>query len=315
MTHDLITVGRVGVDLYPTQPATPLSEVETFARFLGGSATNVAVAAARLGLRSAVITRTGADPFGTFIHEALKGYGVDDSFVSAVPGLLTPITFCEIFPPDEFPLYFYRAPKAPDLVINVVELDRAAIEAARIVWLTGTGFSAEPSREAHHAILRWRHASELVLDLDYRPGFWSGPRAAADTVRAALRTGAVSVAIGNQEECEIATGCGVPDAAADALLATGVRLAVVKRGPDGVLAKTADGQRVEVPAVPVDVLNGLGAGDAFGGAFCHGLLAGWPLEQVLRFANAAGAHVAARLACSDAMPAINEVQALLGEAP
>jgi 5-dehydro-2-deoxygluconokinase len=100
---EVLTMGRVGVDVYPLQTGVGLDEVETFGKYLGGSATNVAVATARLGHRSAVITRTGADPFGRFVHAALRGYRVDDRFVTAVPGLPTPVTFCEIFPPDDFP--------------------------------------------------------------------------------------------------------------------------------------------------------------------------------------------------------------------
>ncbi|NUR50556.1 MAG: 5-dehydro-2-deoxygluconokinase [Hamadaea sp.] len=315
MTHDLITVGRVGIDLYPLRSKVPLSEVDTFARFLGGSATNVAVAAARLGLRSAVVTRTGDDPFGDFVHTALRGYGVDDTFVTPVAGSKTPITFCEIFPPDTFPIYFYREPKAPDLDIQPDELDRPGIAAARILWLTGTGLSAEPSRTAHEEILGIRRdaTGETVLDLDYRPMLWTARRDAEREVRRALASGAVTVAVGNQEECEVATGQRAPEAAADALLAHGVRLAIVKLGPAGVLAATATGERVVVPPVPVDVVNGLGAGDAFGGALCLGLIQRWPLEETLRFANAAGAHVAARLACSDAMPTTDEVRQMMGE--
>ena len=110
---DLIAMGRIGVDVYPLQTGVSLREVETFGKYLGGSATNVAVAAARHGRRSAIVSRTGDDPFGLFIHDALAGFGVDDRWVTAVPGLPTPVTFCEIFPPDDFPLYFYRWPKAP----------------------------------------------------------------------------------------------------------------------------------------------------------------------------------------------------------
>ncbi|GAB3137294.1 5-dehydro-2-deoxygluconokinase [Micromonospora sonneratiae] len=320
--YDLVAIGRVGVDLYPLRSGVPLSEVDTFARFLGGSATNVAVAAARLGRRTAVVTRTGADPFGTFVRRALRAYGVDDAYVTEVPGLPTPVTFCEIFPPDDFPIYFYRQPKAPDLAIHPDELDRPVLAATRLVWLTGTGLSAEPSRAAHHAVLELRRDRATagpadggtVLDLDYRPGLWAEPAQATRAYRDALATGAVTIAVGNREECAVTTGETEPDAAADALLATGVRLAVVKQGPDGVLARHVDGRRIVVPPTPVDVVNGLGAGDAFGGALCHGLLAGWPLERTLRFANAAGAHVAARLACSDAMPTVDEVCALMGEA-
>ena len=113
--------------------------------------------------------------------------------------------------------------------------------------------------------------------------------------------------MGNRDEVAVAVGTREPDDAAEALLELGVRLAVVKRGPDGVLARTRE-ERVEVPPVPVDVVNGLGAGDAFGGALVHGLLADWPLERTIRLANAAGAHVAGRLACADAMPTLDELQ-------
>ncbi|MER0241426.1 5-dehydro-2-deoxygluconokinase [Streptomyces sp. HSW2009] len=344
--YDLITMGRIGVDVYPLQIGVPLARVETFGKFLGGSATNVAVAAARLGRTAAVITRTGDDPFGAYLHEALRDFGVDDRWVSAVPQYPTPVTFCEIFPPDDFPLYFYRQPKAPDLEIHPDELDLDAVRAARIFWMTGTGLCAEPSRAATLAALAARSAgrgasggaggggagglgagggapgsadpdaetghgaaSATVFDLDWRPMFWADPDEARPYYAEALRH--ATVAVGNLAECEVATGEREPRAAADALLAAGVELAVVKQGPAGVLAVHRDGSTAEVPPVPVEVVNGLGAGDAFGGSLCHGLLAGWELARIMRHANAAGALVASRLACSSAMPTAGEVADLL----
>jgi len=306
---EVLTMGRVSADLYPLQVGVGLEDVQTFGKWLGGSATNVAVAAARYGRRAAVITRTGDDPFGTFIHNALRGYGVDDRYVTPVPGLPTPVVFCEIFPPDDFPLYFYRWPKAPDLEIRAEELDLDAIRSAGVFWVTGTGLSDEPSRTATLAALEARGKRGItVLDLDYRAMFWPSREEARRQVQRALPH--VSVAVGNLDECETAVGEREPLAAARALHEFGVGLAVVKQGPKGVLAH--DGTvAVEVPPVPVEVVNGLGAGDAFGGALCHGLLAGWDLERVMRFANAAGAIVASRLACSDAMPTAAEVEALL----
>jgi 5-dehydro-2-deoxygluconokinase len=339
---EVLTMGRIGVDLYPQQVGVGLDQVETFAKYLGGSASNVAVAAARYGRRAAVITRTGADPFGTFLHQALRGYGVDDRYVTAVPQLPTPVTFCEIFPPDDFPLYFYRLPKAPDLEIYRDELDLDAIRTAGVFWVTVTGLSSEPSRTATLAALEARAGKDItVLDLDYRPMFWPSREEARRWVQQALPH--VTVAVGNLDECETAVGEREPHAAAHKLHEFGVELAVVKQGPKGVLASArgvwGDGSlrrgvrrdgspreedrgglgpssplantAVEVPPVPVNVLNGLGAGDAFGGALCHGLLAGWDLERVMRFANAAGAIVASRLACSDAMPTAAEVDGLL----
>lgn len=315
MAYDLITMGRIGVDLYPLQTGVPLDRVTSFGKFLGGSATNVAVAAARLGLGTAVITRTGDDPFGTYLHEALRGFGVDDRWVTPVPGLPTPVTFCEVFPPDDFPLYFYRLPKAPDLEIHPGELDLDAIRAARVLWVTGTGLSEEPSRTATLGALAHRARSGItVFDLDWRPALWNNPvwadpESARPFYAEALRY--ATVAVGNLDEVEIATGIREPHAAARALLDAGVELAVVKQGPKGVLAVHRDGASAEVPPLPVTVLNGLGAGDAFGGSLCHGLLADWDLETVMRHANAAGAIVASRLECSSAMPTPAEVAAAL----
>ena len=307
---DLITMGRIGVDLYPLQSGVPLAQVETFGKFLGGSATNVAVAAARLGRTTAVITRTGDDPFGGYLHDALKEFGVDDRWVTPVAAYPTPVTFCEIFPPDDFPLYFYRQPKAPDLEIRAEELDFAAIRAARVFWITGTGLSEEPSRSATLAALEARaKAGITVFDLDWRPMFWADPAEARPYYAEALRH--ATVAVGNLDECEVATGVREPRACAEALLDAGLELAVVKQGPKGVLAMHRDGTTAEVPPVPVEVVNGLGAGDAFGGSLCHGLLSGWELEKTMLYANAAGALVASRLACSSAMPTATEVEDLL----
>ena len=305
-TYDVVAIGRTGVDIYPHQHGVGLEKVRTFEKFLGGSATNVSVAAARHGHRAALITRTGQDAFGRYIHEALQGFGVDDAFVSAVAGPPTPVTFCEVFPPDDFPLYFYRYPIAPDLMIEADELPLDAIREAGVYWSTVTGLSQEPSRSAHFRAWEARaRRTHTVLDLDYRPMFWTDPAEASEQAGCAL--GHVTVAVGNREECEVAVGESDPQRAADALLERGVELAVVKQGSKGVLAATRD-ERVEVPPFPVDVVNGLGAGDAFGGALCHGLLAGWDLRRVLEFANVAGAIVASKLECSTAMPTSAEVE-------
>jgi 5-dehydro-2-deoxygluconokinase len=306
---DVVVMGRSGVDVYPLQVGIGLEDVETFGKFLGGSAANVAVAAARLGHSPALVTGVGDDPFGRFVRRALRDLGVDDRFVVVDPEHPTPVTFCEIFPPDDFPLYFYRRPAAPDLQLRPGDLDLDAVRGARLFWATVTGLSEEPSRAAHHAAWRARGrgpGKHTVLDLDYRPVFWTSREEATAQVRAALPY--VTVAVGNREECEVAVGETEPDRAADALLDAGVELAVVKQGPRGVLGKTRT-ERVVVPPTPVDVVNGLGAGDAFGGSLVHGLLAGLPLEQVLRNANAAGAIVASRLECSTAMPTADEVDA------
>ncbi len=312
--YELVAIGRTGVDVYPLQHGVGLEDVKTFEKFLGGSATNVAVAAARYGRRSALVTRTGDDPFGRYVRLEAERLGVDGAFITAGDGPPTPVTFCEVFPPDDFPLYFYRYPTAPDLQLEVNDLPLDAIRDAEVFWATVTGLSQEPSRATHFAAFEARGRSRhTILDLDYRPMFWEDPDEATRQVGLALEH--VTVAVGNREECQVAVGETDPHRAASALLERGLDLAVVKQGPRGVLAATVD-ERVEVPPHPVEVVNGLGAGDAFGGALVHGLLAGWELGRLIEFANVAGALVAGRLECSTAMPDEDEIhQALARRTP
>ena len=305
---EVITMGRVSVDLYPEQIGVPLAEVKTFAKSLGGSATNVAVAVARLGHKSAVITKVGDDGFGQYIRAALEEFGVDARFVGTDPDLRTPLAFCEIHPPDDFPLLFYREPKAPDINIRIEDLDLEAISAVPLFWITGTGLSEEPSRSATLQALEARSGGITAVDLDYRPMLWESREETERWYREALKH--ATVAVGNQEEVEVAVGSSDPREASAALLDIGLELAIVKQGPRGVLARTAESV-AEAPPIEVEVLNGLGAGDAFGGALCHGLLLGWDPERTIRFANAAGAIVASRLACADDMPTADEVEDLL----
>jgi 5-dehydro-2-deoxygluconokinase len=310
---DVITTGRVGVDLYPQQIGVSLTEVETFAKYLGGSATNVAVQAALLGSRTAVVTKVGDDPFGPYVRAALERFGVDPRWVGTDSELRTPIVFCEVFPPDHFPLLFYRQPKAPDMNLVPSDFDRESVRAARLFWITGTGLSDEPSRSTLLELLedRERAASAdalTVLDLDYRPMFWSRPDEARAWIRRALER--VTIAVGNQDEVEVAVGDRDPRRAAAALLELGVSLAVVKQGADGVLAATRT-EVIELPAVKLPVVNGLGAGDAFGGALAHALVQGWELSRALRLANAAGAVAASRLACADGFAKLPELETLL----
>jgi len=306
---EVVTIGRSGVDIYPLQTGVGLEDVETFGKFLGGSPTNVAIAAARMGHSAAVLTGVGDDSFGRFVRREMVRLGVTDDFVITSASFATPVTFCEIFPPDNFPLYFYRQPSAPDMQLRVTDMPLDVIRAAKVFWMSVTGLSQEPSRSAHHAALAARdRAPNTVLDLDYRPMFWSSATEATEQVRKCL--GQFTVAVGNRQECEVAVGETEPDRAADALLEAGVEIAIVKQGPKGTLAKTRD-ERVVVAPFPIDVLNGLGAGDAFGGTVCHGLLSGWSLQRIIAGASAAGAIVASRLECSTAMPTADEVEAVL----
>ena len=221
---DILTIGRSGVDIYPLQTGVGLEDVTTFGKFLGGSPTNVAVAAARMGERTAVVTGVGDDPFGRFVRREMRRLGVSDEYVVVNENFNTPVTFCEIFPPDDFPLYFYREPSAPDLQLSPADVPMGAVTRAKIFWLSVTGLSVEPSRAAHHAALDARdRATWTIADLDYRPSFWEDEELAHTEVDRMLAK--VNVAIGNREECRIAVGETDPDRAADALLERGVEVA------------------------------------------------------------------------------------------
>lgn len=311
---ELLTVGRIGVDLYAEQLGVPLADVRTFRKSVGGTATNVAVAAARLGHRSAVFTRVGDDAFGAYIRGALEhSFGVDIRYVGTDPQLRTPLAFAELHNPDDPTIIFYREPKAPDMNIEIGDIDADVIRQVPILWFPAACLSQEPSRSTVRTMLEIRDRSvHTIFDLDWRPHFWSGPAAASAEIDGVLDL--VTMAIGNRTECEIAVGATDPEVAAERLLARGLQAAIVKMGGDGVLVATADGVRDRIDPFPVDVMCGLGAGDAFGGALCHGLLSGWSLSDSARAGNAAGAIVASRLTCADDMPTIDDIRQLTGAA-
>jgi 5-dehydro-2-deoxygluconokinase len=308
---ELVTIGRVSVDLYAEQLGVPFERVRSFAKSIGGSPTNVAVAAARLGRRSAVITAVGAEPFGGYVRQKLHGFGVDTRFVGTHPALRTPLAFAAMDPPEDPQLLFYREPSAPDEHVELTDVMLEAATSAAVFWVAGSCLSGEQTGPTTTALLEARgRRRHTVLDLDYRPTFWPDEAAATSAMTAALDR--ATIAVGNRRECEVAVGASNPDAAAEALLGRGLELAIVKLGGDGVLVASAEGREL-VPPVAVEVVCGLGAGDGFGGALCDGLLTGRSAVESVRFANAAGAIVASRLLCADAMPTADEVEALLEE--
>lgn len=315
MTRELeiVTVGRVGVDFYAEEPHASLAQARRFQKSVGGSPTNVAVAAARLGRRAAVFTKVGDDELGRYVRTALElEFGVDTRFVGTDPVLKTPIVVAALDPPENPRFVFYREPAAPDSTILPGEIDMDVVRRAPVLWVSAGALAAEPSRSTTRVLLaERRRRRHTILDLDYRPSFWRSEDEARREIGAAID--AATLAVGNRAECEIAVGSAHPDAAADALLARGVEIAIVKLGGDGVLVATGDERRI-VPPVPVDVVCGLGAGDAFGGALCHGLLSGSSPFEAAALANAAGALVASRLLCADAMPTEPELRELM-EAP
>jgi len=290
-------LGRVGIDLYPNQLETPLSEVRTYTRFVGGFAGNVATGLARLGVRTAIVSRVGDDGHGEFIREWLAANAVDVRFLRTDPYWLTPPTFCEVWPPDRFPLTFYRRPTAPDWQLSFEDFDLEEVAGAPLLYATGTGLAQSPSRETTLAALE-AHRGTTVFDLDWRPTLWDRPQEYPALVADAVA--AADVVIGNEEEVDAARLRDVPT----------LVLLVLKRGERGATVYE-DGDETDVPGFPVDVVNGLGAGDAFAAAVGHGLLRGLSLVEAVRRGTVAGALVAAQLACSEAMPRLDALEAAL----
>jgi 5-dehydro-2-deoxygluconokinase len=287
-------LGRVGVDLYPNQIETPLRSVRTFTRFVGGFAGNLSTGLARLGVTTAIVSRVGDDGHGEFVRDWLAAEGVDVRFLATDPYWLTPPTFCEVWPPDNFPILFYRRPTAPDWQLAPDDFDRKAIAGAALLYATGTGLAQSPSRETTLEALR-AHRGTTIFDLDWRPTLWNDP--AEYPPLAAEAASASDIVIGNEEEVAAAGLRSVP------------RL-VLKRGDRGATVY-AEGDATDVPGYPVEVVNGLGAGDAFAAAVGHGLLRGLSLVEAARRGTVAGALVAAQLACSEAMPNLEDLEAAL----
>jgi 5-dehydro-2-deoxygluconokinase len=291
---DAVVLGRVGIDLYPNQLETPLREVRTYTRFVGGFAGNVATGLARLGVSVAIVSRVGDDPHGDFVRGWLAGEGVDVRFLATDPDWLTPPTFCEVWPPDRFPILFYRRPTVPDWQLSPADFDADEVAAAPLLYATGTGLAQSPSRETTLAALR-AHRGTTIFDLDWRPVLWRETAAYAEL--AAEAAALADIVIGNEEEVAAARLGELP------------RL-VLKRGERGATV-IGDGEAIDVPGYPVEVVNGLGAGDALAAALGHGLLHGLSLVEATRRGTVAGALVAAQLACSEAMPRLEELEGAL----
>ncbi len=304
-----LTLGRVIVDLYAAELHTPLAEVSSFRKYLGGSAGNTAVGLARLGAAAGLISRVGADEFGRFLRAELEREGVATDMLATDPTYPTGLAFAAIFPPDDSRVLFYRKPCA-DAHLAPEDIDPRRLGAARLLCVAGTALAVSPGREAALLALQMHRAGGgiNVLDVDWRPQFWEGEQVARLYYRLAVSL--CDVVLANEPELAFAGGSAEPDAAAARLLALGPTQVVAKRGGAGAWLYTRQGQ-ARAQGHRVDVVNTLGAGDGFGAGYCFGLLSDWSPERCLAFANAAGAIVVTRHSCSQAMPTRQEVEALL----
>ena len=313
-SYDILCMGRSSIDLYAHEIGVPMTEVKSFDAYVGGCPTNVSVGTCRLGLRSALLTAVGADQVGDFVLNFLEQEQVETRFIPRKPDRLTSAVVMSIQPPDRFPLTMYRE-NCADLGLRIDDVHAAPIAGSRLLFVTGTGVSLEPSRTATFTAAELARAAgtTVVVDLDYRAVVWPNAATFGTTVRALLRY--ANFAIGTEEEVLAAAamlgGGEELDAAVEQLLATGIEFLILKRGERGATIFRSGGEQgplhENVAPYPIEVLNVLGAGDAFASGFLYGYLQGWPLERAVRLGNATGAIVVTRHGCANFMPTMPEV--------
>ncbi len=298
-------LGRIGVDLTPAAPRTSLAEATSFVRAVGGFAGNIGTGLARLGVATAVVSSVGADGHGEHVRSALTAEGIDVGSITTRPGSRTQVAFFEAWPPDHFPVTFYRPDPAPDTLMTTADVPLAELETAPLVIVSGTLLAAEPARAATLEILAARQAARArrgpaswtILDLDWRPTLWADPAEYPVLIAKAAARG--DILIGSDAEFQAA-----------AMEPGGTQTIVLKHGPDGV-SLLSGGSRQTLPGIAVDVVCGIGSGDALTAAFAAGLLQGLDPLAALKRGNAAGAIVASRLMCSAAMPRSSEIDEVL----
>src|SRR5882672_10229909 len=329
-TFDLITMGRSSIDLYANDVGAPFTEIKSFAAYVGGSPTNIAVGAQRLGLRTAVLTAVGEDPVGDFILKFLKDEGVEAQFIPRKPEARTSAVLLGIEPPDKFPLVYYRD-NCADNQLSIDDVLSAPVTDCRVFEFSGTGLSRDPSRSATLFAAEQAKAAgaTVILDLDFRPNQWHDARAFGVTVRTALPL--VDIVLGTDDECRAvilsssgqvnvthsqisgAVVAGDLRAAVEAMHRHGAKTIVVKRGAQGATRFCRGRPPRDVPGFPVEVYNVLGAGDAFAAGFIYGLVKGWDLYQSARMGNAGGAIVVTRHGCANFMAYEDEALKFVAE--
>jgi len=310
--YDVLAMGRSSIDLYAHEIGVPITAVRAFDAYVGGCPTNVSVGTRRLGLRSALLTAVGDDQVGDFVTAFLEREDVETRFIPRKPGRRTSAVVLTIQPPDRFPLTFYRD-NCADRALTIDDVSRAPVADSRVVFVTGTGLSHEPGRQATFAAAASARAAgvPVVVDIDYRADQWDAPSSFASEVFTLL--GAATIAVGTEEEVAAASGETDTTRGAATLFKSGITALVLKRGARGSTVFRPDGTATDVAPFHVDVLNVLGAGDAFASGFLYGYLQGWPLERAARMGNACGAIVVTRHGCANFMPTLEEVGAFVAQ--
>jgi 5-dehydro-2-deoxygluconokinase len=311
-TYDLVSIGRLAVDLYAseTQIGKPLAAVAQFNVYAGGCPTNVVVGTRRLGLKTAMVSRVGTDGLSDGLIAFLDAEGIASQWVARDPDHRTGLAFLSIVPPDTFPLTYYRSDPA-DLHLSLDDIASAPLEDTRMLFAAGTNFNADPSRTTTLAAMERVRAAggKVVFDIDLRRGLWRDLRAFGVAMRSALPH--ADIVIGTEEEIAAASGIEDIDTSVARLLTHGAVAVAVKRGGRGADIFTADGRIHAAKPFKVEVLNTLGAGDAWASGFLYGYRHGWDWEKCARFGNATGAIIVTRLACANDMPTYDETLAFI----
>ena len=325
---DILSMGRSSIDLYANDIGAPFPEIKNFAAYVGGCPTNISVGMRRLGMRSVLLTAVGEDPVGDFVLHFLDQEGVVSDFIPRKAGRRTSAVILGIEPPDKFPLVFYRD-NCADIELTIADVLASPIAQSRLLLISGTGLSREPSRGATIFAAERARASgtKVVLDLDFRPDQWHDARAFGVTIRSILRltdlvlgTADEVNAVVLQEETSVTiehsqvSGARVSGDVLQAvkkILAAGPDALVLKRGGEGTTVYLQGGESVESATFPVEVFNVLGAGDAFASGFLYGYLKGWDWYRSARMGNACGAIVVTRHGCANFMPYEKEALAFV----
>lgn len=329
MTYDLVSIGRVNMDLFSRDVGAEFRDIRSFDAMVGGSPANIAISSARLGLNTALLTAVGKDKVGSFVLGFLEDEGVETAYVATKPQK-TSLALLGVQPPDRFPLEFYREDPA-DIHLTPKEVEAFPWDDAKAFQLSGNALSRGVGADAavRATELAAQHGLERYVDLDLRPVEWQEPSAFGEAVRSVL--GLLTVVIGTEEEVWAALSSepelvmGESKLASDrhdALLTLGTRALernpqlkaiIIKRGPAGATVLTNNEEAVDVAGFPITVVNTVGAGDAFAGGLIAGRTWAWDWRKAIRFANACGAIEVTRHGCSVAFPRLEEVERFIAD--
>ncbi|WP_152391808.1 5-dehydro-2-deoxygluconokinase [Paenibacillus guangzhouensis] len=311
---DMIGLGRLCIDLNANEIHRPLEETVTFTKYVGGSPANITIAMARLGMNTGFIGKVSDDAHGRFIVHYLQKNKINtDGITVDQTGAVTGLAFTEIKSPTDCSILMYRD-HAADLKLAPADVSEAYIREAKALLVSGTALAQSPSREAVFKAIHFaqKHDVVIIFDIDYRPYTWTSKEETGIYYRLVAEKS--NVIIGGRDEFDLIEALDGPlrqddQATANQWFEHQAQIVVVKRGGDGSIAWTADGDVSEGVVFPAQVFKTFGAGDSFAGAFIYGLMQGWDIGRCQQFGSAAASIVVSSHSCSDAMPTAEQIQA------